>query len=196
MVALVQKPWLTSALAQPGAGQLNDYLATVAQLAVLAVLFLIAVGVVRVLIERRIEQRRKRKLSTTRDICALTPSEFEQYVAVLFERAGYRVRRTGGSGDRGVDLQVKRGRRIGIVQCKRYEEAIGPSTIRELIGTMTNAGMSEGFLVTTSDFTEGAKQEAEKAPYRISLVNGDGLVRWARMYGLPGEVMDPGEFRG
>jgi restriction system protein len=175
---------------------LNDYLATVAQLAVLAVLFLIAVGVARVLIERRIEQRRKRRLSTTRDICALTPSEFEQYVAVLFERAGYRVRRTGGSGDRGVDLQVKRGRRIGIVQCKRYEEDIGPSTIRELIGTMTNAGMSEGFLVTTSDFTEGAKQEAEKAPYRISLVNGDGLVRWARMYGLPGEVMDPGEFRG
>jgi restriction endonuclease Mrr len=169
---------------------MSNYLTTVARLAVLAVLFLLTMGFVRVLIELKIEQRRKRRLATTRDICALTPSEFEQYVAVLFEKAGYHVRQMGGSGDHGVDLEVKRGRTTGIVQCKRYEDAIGPSTVRELIGTMTNVGARNGFLITTSDFTEGARREAQKAPYEISLVDGEGLVRWARHYGLPGEVMD------
>jgi len=169
---------------------MSNYLATVARLAVLAALFLAAMGFVRVLIELKIEQRRKRRLATTRDICALTPSEFEQYVAILFEKAGYHVRQTGGSGDHGVDLELRRGRATGIVQCKRYEDAVGPSTIRELIGTMTNAGARRGFLITTSSFTEGARREAQKAPYEISLVDGAGLVRWARTYGLPGELMD------
>lgn len=171
---------------------MEDYLATVARLAILAFLFLMTLGFARVLIELRIERRRKRRLATTRDICALTPSEFEQYVAVLFEKAGYDVRRTGGSGDHGVDLVLKRGKTTSVVQCKRYEDTIGPSTIRELIGAMTNVGMREGFLVTTSGFTAGALREARKAPYRISLIDGGTLVRWARIYGLPGEIMDGG----
>jgi restriction endonuclease Mrr len=171
---------------------MQSYLTNVARLAVLAVLVLVALAFIRVLIQLGIEQRRKRRLATTRDICALTPAQFEAYVAVLFEKAGYHVRRTGGSGDHGVDLVVKQRGTRGIVQCKRYEEPIGPSTIRELIGTMTNAGIKDGFLITTSGFTAGAEDEARKAPYRISLIDGEGLVRWARTYGLPGEVLDRG----
>jgi restriction endonuclease Mrr len=169
---------------------MGSYLGTVARLALLALLLLIALGGVRVLIQLRIERRRKRRLATTRDICALTPSQFEEYVAVLFEKAGYRVRRTGGSGDHGVDLVVKQGGTRSVVQCKRYEDAIGPSTIRELIGTMTNVGIKEGFLITTSGFTAGAEHEARKAPYKIDLVDGERLVRWARTHGLPGEVLE------
>ncbi len=173
-----------------------NYLATVARLAILAVLLLITLVFARVMVELRIEERRKRRLSTTRDIFALTPSQFEAYVAILFEKADYHVRRTGGSGDHGVDLMVRRGGTTSVVQCKRYEEAIGPSAIRELIGTMTNAGIKEGLLVTTSGFTEGAEREARKAPYRISLIDGDQLVRWAESYGLPGEVMEQHPSRG
>jgi restriction endonuclease Mrr len=171
---------------------MGSYLANVARLAILAVLVLIALGFARVLIQLGVEQRGKRRLAATRDICALSPSQFEAYVAVLFEKAGYRVRRTGGSGDHGVDLVVKRRSTRSIVQCKRYEDPIGPSTIRELIGAMTNAGVRDGFLITTSGFTEGAEREARKAPYRISLIDGERLVHWARTYGLPGEVLEQG----
>jgi restriction endonuclease Mrr len=174
---------------------MGSYLATVARLAVLAVLMLIALGFVRVLIELAIEKRRKRRLTATRDISTLSPSDFEQYVAALFEKAGYRVVRTGGSGDGGVDLLVKRRGTTSVVQCKRYEDTIGPSTIRELIGAMTNAGIKDGLLITTSDFTAGAEREARRAPYKIDLVDGERLVHWARTYGLPGEVMDRGEAR-
>jgi restriction endonuclease Mrr len=61
---------------------------------------------------------------------------------------------------------------------------------------MTNAGADRGFLVTTSGFTAGAHREARKAPYRIGLVDGERLVRWARRYGLPGELMDAGRSEG
>ncbi|MGD8997329.1 MAG: restriction endonuclease [Anaerolineae bacterium] len=176
--------------------QMNSFLATFIRLAVLVALLLVVIVFVRVLIELKIEQRRRKKLVTTRNLGSLSPSDFEAYVGLLFERAGYRVKRTGRSGDRGIDLVVHRNGRTSVVQCKRYEDNIGPGTVRELIGTMTNAGADHGFLVTTSDFTAGAEREARKAPYRIGLVDGERLVRWARRYGLPGELMDEGRGAG
>lgn len=179
-----------------GLSAVNGFVAMFIRLVVLVALLLIAVVFVRVLIELKIEQHRKKKLATTRNICSLSPSEFEAYVGLLFEKAGYRVKRTGGSGDLGIDLVVNRNRQVGVVQCKRYGDNIGPSTVRELIGAMTNAGADHGFLVTTSGFTVGAEREARKAPYRIGLVDGEGLVRWAKRYGLPGELMDAGRSEG
>lgn len=169
---------------------LQGFLATFVRLAITASLLVVALVFVRVFIELRIEQRRKDTLAATRDICSLTPSAFEEYVGILFEKEGYRVKRTGGSGDRGIDLVVSRNRERSLVQCKRYENDIGPGAVRELIGAMTSAGATHGFLVTTSGFTEGAREEARKAPYKIRLLDGTEIVRWARKYGLPGEVMD------
>jgi restriction system protein len=171
---------------------LQGFLTTFVRLGIVVLLLLIAIVFARVLIELRIEQRRKEMLAATRNICSLTPSEFEEYVGVLFEKAGYRVKRTGGSGDRGIDLIVSRNGKASVVQCKRYEDDVGPSAVRELIGAMTNSRATRGFLVTTSGFTVGASQEAGKAPYEIRLLDGRGVVRWARQYGLPGEVMDQG----
>lgn len=169
---------------------LQGFLATFLRLAITVSLLVVALVFVRVFIELRIEQRRKETLAATKDICSLTPSEFEEYVGVLFEKEGYRVQRTGGRGDRGIDLVVHQDRETSVVQCKRYEEDIGPGPVRELIGAMTNAGATRGFLVTTSGFTAGAREEAHKAPYEIRLLDGTEIVRWASKYGLPGEIMD------
>jgi restriction system protein len=176
---------VTSRLGAP-----HSFWATFVRLVILVALLLVVLVFVRVLIELKIEQRRRERLVTTRNILSLSPSEFEAYVGLLFEKAGYRVRPTGGSGDLGIDLMVNRNGQTSIVQCKRYEDNVGPSTVRELIGAMTNAGATRGFLVATSAFTAGAEREARKAPYTIRLVDGRGLVRWARRYGLPGELMD------
>lgn len=170
----------------------DSFWATFIRLAILVALSLVVVVFLRVLIQLKIEQRRRDRLLATRDIGALSPSQFEAYVGLLFESAGYRVRRTGGSGDRGIDLRVYRDGRMSVVQCKRYEDNVGPGTVREFIGAMTNAGAARGILVTTSGFTAGAEREARKAPYRIDLLDGERLVRWARQYGLPGELMDSG----
>ena len=169
--------------------QMHGYLEIVLRLAVLALLLILVLGIARVAIERLVERRRRRRLADTRDILALTPSDFEAYVAYLLEETGYRVKRTGGSGDRGIDLLARRDGETYVVQCKRYERTIGPGTVREMIGAMTNAGVHRGFLVTTSSFTAGAKQEARRAPYKLDLVDGTRLVRWAQAHGLPADVL-------
>ena len=173
-----------------GLVDLQGFLATFLRLSIIAFLLVVALVFMRVFVELRIDQRRKETLAATRNIGSLTPAEFEEYVGVLFEKEGYGVKRTGGSGDRGIDLVVYQNREASVVQCKRYEDDVGPGAVRELIGAMTNAGATHGFLVTTSGFTSGAMEEARKAPYEIGLLDGREIVRWARKYGLPGEVMD------
>ena len=170
----------------------HGFLVIFFRLGIAAFLMLIAIGSLRVLIQVGVERRRKRALAATKDIRSLKPSEFETYVGMLFERAGYRVKQTGGKGDRGIDLMVNRNGRTSVVQCKRYGGDVGPGAVRELIGAMTNAGATRGVLVTTSGFTSGAKQEAGKAPYDMELLDGPTLVSWAKRYGLPGDLMDSG----
>lgn len=176
-------------LAQLQMTELGGYAEAVLQLAALALLLILTLGIARVAIERMVERRRQRRLADTRDILALSPSDFEAYVAYLLEETGYRVKHTGGSGDRGIDLLARRDGATYVVQCKRYEQAIGPGTVREMIGAMTNADVRRGFLITTSGFTAGARQEARRAPYKLDLVDGTRLVRWARAHGLPAEAL-------
>ena len=127
-------------------------------------------------------------LAATKDIYALDPYEFEKYVGILFKKSGFRVRQKGRSGDRGIDLAVKKKGKVAIVQCKRYQHNVGAGIVRELIGTMTNAKVDKGYLITPGGFTKGARQEAKTAG-NVSLIGGETLARWARKYGLPGEVM-------
>lgn len=168
---------------------MSSYLATVVRLAIMAGLAVAALGLARVFVQLQIEQRRRRQLAATRDISALTPVAFEQYVGLLFEEAGYQVKLTGGRNDQGIDLVVKRRETVSVVQCKRYDGSVGPKTVREFIGAMTNANVNEGYLITTSGFTPGAEREARKAPYKLHLIDGKRLVRWARAHGLPGKLM-------
>lgn len=96
----------------------------------------------------------------------LTPTAFEREVARLFARAGYRVQLTGAAGDGGVDVRVwPVGRRTAppcIVQCKRYAagRAVGPATIRELIGARAHERAGAAWLATTGRLTAGARQLA------------------------------------
>ncbi len=55
----------------------------------------------------------------------MDPIAFEHMVGAIFERMGYTVRTTVASGDDGVDLFVRQGRRTAVVQCKRYRGDVG-----------------------------------------------------------------------
>lgn len=109
---------------------------------------------------------------------ALTPAAFERHVADLFLRAGFQVAHVGASGDGGVDVRVWRDERYGVVQCKRYgpEHAIGPATIRELVGARTHERAEVAWLATTGRITAGARQLAEEE--RVVLLDAASLVTW------------------
>jgi restriction system protein len=111
---------------------------------------------------------------------ALTPSEFEEYVARrLFERQGYQVVNTRDVKDGGVDLILtdRRGRRA-VVQCKRYRGTVGAEIVRDLYGTMIHDGAAQGFLVATGPISAEARRWAAGKP--ITLIDGPRLVELAR----------------
>lgn len=108
----------------------------------------------------------------------MDPIEFERYVGSLFRRMGYRVEDTQASADEGVDLVLRRGRRLAVVQCKRYQGSVGQPVVRDLYGAMMHAGAAEAYLVTTGTITRAARRWAEDKP--IHLVDGHRLVEWSR----------------
>ncbi len=116
-----------------------------------------------------------RPAMTVEQLYALSPRDFEHYVAELFERRGYSVEVRGRAGDLGVDLALTRrdGRRA-IVQCKRYRHAIGPEIVRELFGTMVHERAAHGFLVTTAAISDAARSWAADKP--ITLIDGPTLA--------------------
>ncbi len=114
-------------------------------------------------------------LPTLDDLYALTPYEFENYIAELFRRKGYDVTMRGGSGDMGVDLLLtKEDGQRAIVQCKRYRHAISPDIVRELFGTLVHERVTHGFLVTTADISKNARKWAENKP--LTLIDGTLLL--------------------
>jgi HJR/Mrr/RecB family endonuclease len=105
----------------------------------------------------------------------LSPKEFEQYVARLFRKKGYKVSLRGASGDKGVDLMLERaGGRRAIVQCKRYRRPVGPEVVRELFGTLIHERVSHAFLVTTADISQSARDWAQGKP--MTLIDGNLLI--------------------
>lgn len=115
----------------------------------------------------------------------LSPSNFERFVALALRHAGYRVKHTGPVFKRGVDLElmpVEEGarKRLGGVECKRYApgQLVGRDPVQTLAGAAALKGGLPGFLITTSGFTEPAKDEAKEHP-NISLIDGEHLLRYA-----------------
>jgi restriction system protein len=130
---------------------------------------------------------------------ALSPKEFEEFVAILFRNKGYRVMMRGRSGDRGVDLELMKpdGKRA-IVQCKRYRRKIGPEIARELYGTLLHEKAAHAFLVTTAGISDATRTWARGKS--MTLIDGptlqgiiavldDEVTNWTR-YDLPEKHTD------
>ena len=113
---------------------------------------------------------------------ALSPEDFERLIGTLLERMGFdNVTQTPLSGDGGIDVRgdlvVAGVVRIRMaVQAKRWTGNVGRPVVQQLRGSL---GVHEqGLIITTSDFTAGAKEEAERPDASpVALMNGDQLAR-------------------
>jgi len=119
------------------------------------------------------------------DLMAMSPTEFEYLISEILEAdpsiESVESLTTRQSNDGGVDgvVYIKQpfGRSMTVVQVKQYARSrnLGPAHIRELIGAMHEAKAGNGLLVTTSDFTSIARDNAREFG-RISLIDGSNLV--------------------
>jgi restriction system protein len=95
--------------------------------------------------------------------------EFEHLVGEAFRLQGYEVQEQGGAQpDGGVDLVLRRGREIFLVQCKQWKAMkVGVDVVRELYGVMAARGAAGGFVVTSGRFTEDATEFATGRNVRL-----------------------------
>jgi restriction system protein len=123
-------------------------------------------------------------------ILGLPPASFERLAQRILREAGFiQVEVTGRSGDGGIDgngiLRLS-----GLLsfhvsfQCKRWQAAVGPATVREFRGAMMGRA-DKGLIITTSSFTKDAIREATRdGAAAIDLVDSDQLVEMLKALGL------------
>jgi restriction endonuclease Mrr len=91
----------------------------------------------------------------------LEPLKFEELTLKVFEAFDFKGELTPTSGDEGIDILLTdpKGTKV-IVQCKRYSEDqnISPKEVREFLGSMVHANAAYGYFITTTSFSEQAKE--------------------------------------
>lgn len=130
-------------------------------------------------IEKYNESQRSKLLKKVKD---LPPQDFEVLVSNLLTRMGFEeVSTTSYSKDHGVDvrgiLTVHESIKIKLaVQAKRWQSNVDTTIVQNLRGSVDTD--ERGLIVTTSDFTKGAKEEATRPNKHvpIDLINGKQLV--------------------
>ncbi len=111
----------------------------------------------------------------------MKPAAFEDYIADLFSRLGYKTRATGRSHDGGIDVVAEKDGITSYIQCKKFitsEVTVG--AVRDFYGALADrVANGKGYFITTNKFTLEAEKFAEDKP--IELVDGFDLIRYIRM---------------
>ena len=118
---------------------------------------------------------------STEGLLNLPPADFEEMVAELYRAMGHQAKRTGMSGDHGVDVVVnaKNGEKW-VVQCKRWRTPAGESIVRDFYGMMLHEKAAQGAIIATSGFSQQAREWAMGKP--LYLYNGKEFLRlWEKV---------------
>ena len=114
-----------------------------------------------------------------RFLSEITSREFEHIIDRLYARMGYQTQLTSAQKDGGRDIIAKK-RQIGtlehlLVECKQYSKPVDIKIVRALLGVVADEKVNKGVLVTTSRFTKGAIDFANRNP-QIELIAGNDLI--------------------
>ena len=111
----------------------------------------------------------------------LHPNDFENYIADMYSRLGYKTERVGGSYDGGVDVIAEKDGIKHYIQCKKYiTSKVSVGDVRDFAGAlMDKLSQGKGIFITTNIFTTEAEKYAEDKP--IELIDGDELLRLIKL---------------
>jgi restriction system protein len=124
----------------------------------------------------------------------LSPEQFEEFVAEVFEALGYQVECVGGTGDEGADLRLVRDGLRAVAQCKYHKTkgVIGSPDLQKFLGTVHHTGSHKGYFVTTRTFSLAAEKFAAEHP--IELVDGPRLIELVEQALGPAAKREPSLF--
>jgi len=123
--------------------------------------------------------QKKRLLDSQRNLETLRKKnwrEFEELVGEAYRRQGYAIKENQGAGpDEGIDLVLRKGGDLVLVQCKHWRAVkVDVKIVRELYGVMAAKQAPHGVVITSGMFTQDAKNFAADKP--IDLVDGHPLL--------------------
>lgn len=117
----------------------------------------------------------------------LSPRQFEELIADLLYRQGYKVDLTPSTRDGGLDMYAARSDQIGtflfLVECKRYNppKKVGVEVVRALYGTVQQKNATAGIIATTSFFTNDAIVFQRDVKYQMSLRDYFAIKKWLQL---------------
>lgn len=123
----------------------------------------------------------------------LTPRQFEEVVAEVFRKKGFKVDITKRTRDGGKDIIAIQTDSLGLenkyfIECKRYSEKnkISVDIVRSLYGVHNTAdGPNKSIIVTTSTFTTDARKFVKQeipSSWHLDLVDRELLTSWLKEY--------------
>jgi restriction system protein len=136
---------------------------------------LILFSVARKTINRRSLQKKADDARNVEDLRQLSPKEFEDLVVEYYSALGNKAKRTGSTGDHGVDVIVDatNGEKW-VIQCKRWRGSVGEPIIRDFHGVVQHEKADKGAIITTGTFTTQAREWVRGKP--ITLIEGDEFL--------------------
>ena len=118
-------------------------------------------------------------------IMQCSPAFFELLIIKLLIKMGYGGSReeagkaVGRSGDGGIDGIINEDR-LGLdaiyLQAKRWEGVVGRPEIMKFVGALAGQRATKGVFITTSWFTQDAKDYALSSQYKVVLIGGERLA--------------------
>ena len=137
-----------------------------------------------------IEAAYQRSISALADevlerVKACSPIYFERLVVQLLIQMGYGGSReeagkaVGRSGDGGIDGVINEDR-LGLdaiyLQAKRWSDVVGRPDIQQFVGALAGQRATKGVFISTSRFTQEAKDYAANSQYKVVLIDGERLA--------------------
>lgn len=106
-------------------------------------------------------------------------NRFEKLSAEYFRVLGKRVETVSHGADGGIDARIYAHNSNVLeyaIQCKAWNSMVGVKLIRELFGVMAHESAGKGIFMTTSTFSEDAKQFAAEHNDKLFLIDGQKFI--------------------
>jgi restriction system protein len=136
---------------------------------------LIVLKIVRTIEHRRDIQQKADAARNVEDLLNLSPKAFEEMVVEFYIALGHRAKRTGATGDHGVDVVVHTSEgEKWVVQCKRWRGTVGEPIVRDFLGVIQHEKADKGAIITTGKFSAQAREWVKGKP--LTLIEGDQFL--------------------
>ena len=132
---------------------------------------------------KKVKELKEIEIGLDKNFADLTGYQFEEFVAKLFQKMGYKTTITSKSRDYGIDVVAKDKEDIIAIQCKKLKDGsnVGNRDIQRARGSMDFYNANKCVIVTNQDFTIQAKEQARRTK-NIELWNKRILHQMVRRY--------------